>query len=122
MLNRNKNFIIRSLIAPCYSSPSFDSSKVTEAVFGECVEVNDTKDDWLYIRQEDGYTSWVKEFYGTFEKSSASCNYIVLDKHPLPFGSRVSKVGDDFITINGDTYIYNNKTVKIVIATTFGSW
>ena len=116
MLNRNNNFIIRSLIAPCYSSPSFDSSKVTEAVFGECVEVNDTKDDWLYIRQEDGYTSWVKEFYGTFEKSSSSCNYIVLDKHPLPFGSRVSKVGDDFITINGDTYIYNNKPVKILNA------
>ena len=34
----------------------------------------------------------------------------------MPFGSRVSKVGDDFITINGETYIYNNKPVKILNA------
>jgi len=47
-----KNFVIRSLVAPCYSKPSFSSAKITEAVFGETVEVLEVKDSWIHIKQK----------------------------------------------------------------------
>ena len=86
-----KNFVIRSLVAPCYSKPSFSSAKITEAVFGETVEVIDVKDSWIRIRQEDDYKSWLKSFYGTFEDHPFDCDYIVIDKYPLLFGNRIFK-------------------------------
>ena len=55
-----KNFVIRSLVAPCYSKPSFSSAKITEAVFGETVEVLEVKDSWIHIKQKDDYKSWLK--------------------------------------------------------------
>ena len=46
-------FVIRALVAPCYLEPSFTSSKVTEAVSGETVEIIDLNGDWLFIKQDD---------------------------------------------------------------------
>ena len=45
------------------------SSKLTEAISGETVKIIEEKKDWLFIEQSDGYKSWIKEFYGTINKS-----------------------------------------------------
>ena len=83
--------MIRSLVAPCYSKPSFSSAKITEAVFGETVEVLEVKDSWIHIKQKDDYKSWLKSFYGTFEENPIECDYIVIDKYPLLFGNKIFK-------------------------------
>jgi len=61
-------FVIRALVAPCYLEPSFTSSKVTEAVSGETVEIIDLNGDWLFIKQDDGYESWINFFMVLFKK------------------------------------------------------
>ena len=108
-----KNFVIRSLIAPCYSKPSFSSAKITEAVFGETVEVLEVKDSWIHIRQEDDYKSWLKSFYGTFEEHPFDCDYIVIDKYPLLFGNRILKKNQSYKTINGHNYNFSKKPIRI---------
>ena len=108
-----KNFVIRSLVAPCYSKPSFSSSKITEAVFGETVEVLEVKGSWTHIKQKDGYKSWLKSFYGTFEENLIDCDYIVIDKYPLLFGNKILKKDQSFQTINGHNYNFIKKPVKI---------
>ena len=70
MTNLDNTFLIKSLVAPCYSEPSFMSSKLTEAVSGETVKIIEAKKDWLFIEQGDGYKSWIKDFYGTTMKKS----------------------------------------------------
>ena len=109
----NNIFIIRASIAPLYSGPSFTSSKISEVVSGEQVKIHDTKGNWLNVIQGDGYRGWVKDFYGTFENNLPQCNYIVIDKHPLPFGSRVQKIENQYKTVNGDDYRFSLEPVKI---------
>ena len=118
---KKEKFAIRSLVAPCYSKPSFNSSKISEATFGELVEVFDVKGSWLNIIQEDGYEGWIKDFYGTFEKKPPQCEYIVIEKHPLPFGSRVQKINGLYKTINGDDYNFFLEPVKIGEVTSLDS-
>ena len=118
---KKEKFVIRSLVAPCYSNPSFNSSKISEATFGEQVKVLNVKGSWLNIIQEDGYEGWIKDFYGTFEKNPPQCEYIVIEKHPLPFGSRVQKINGQYKTINGDDYNFFLEPVKIGGVTSFDS-
>ena len=92
MTKYDNQFVIRALVAPCYSKPSFTSSKITEAVYGETVRVINTKNDWLFIQQEDGYESWIKDFYGTIEKKpfdeeieyDVSIKLPISDTEPFP--------------------------------------
>ena len=83
----------------------FSSSKITEAVFGETVEVLEVKDSWIHIKQKDDYKSWLKSFYGTFEENPIECDYIVIDKHPLLFGNKIFKKNQSYKTINGGSKI-----------------
>ena len=108
-----KNFVIRSLVAPCYSKPSFSSAKITEAVFGETVKVLEVKGGWIYIKQKDDYKSWLKSFYGTFEENPIECDYIVIDKHPLLFGNKIFKKNQSYKTINGHNYNFSKKPIRI---------
>ena len=108
----NNQFVIRSLVAPSYSEPTFSSSKISEAVFGEIVNVNDVKGSWVNIEQVDGYHSWIKDFYGTFEKKNKTYQYIVVDKYLLPFGSRLQKINSIYKTVNGDNYNYDREPIK----------
>ncbi|OUW79779.1 MAG: hypothetical protein CBD77_01750 [bacterium TMED217] len=109
----NNQFVIKSLVAPLYSEPTFTSSKISEAVFGEIVNVNDVNGSWVNIEQDDGYHSWIKDFYGSFEKKNAICEYIVVDKYFLPFGSRLQKTNGKYKTVIGDDYTYNIEPIKI---------
>ena len=108
-----KNFVIRSLVAPCYSKPSFSSAKITEAVFGETVEVLEVKDSWIHIKQKDDYKSWLKSFYGTFEENPIECDYIIIDKHPLLFGNKIFKKNQSYKTINGHDYNFSKKPIRV---------
>ena len=121
MINKDNLFVIRAHVAPIYSKSTFTSSKISEATFGERVEVLDVKGSWLNIIQEDGYEGWIKDFYGTFEKKPPQCEYIVIEKHPLPFGSRVQKINGQYKTINGDDYTFSLEPVKIGGVTSFDS-
>ena len=118
---KKEKFAIRSLVAPCYSKPSFNSSKISEATFGEQVKVLGIKGSWLNIIQEDDYEGWIKGFYGTLEEKPSKCEYIVIDKHPLPFGSRVQKLNGQYKTINEDDYNFSLEPVKIGEVTSLGS-
>ena len=51
----DNQFVIRALVAPCYSKPSFSSSKTTEAVYGETVRVIDKKNGWLLLNEYIGH-------------------------------------------------------------------
>ena len=105
MSKSNNLFVIRSLVAPSYSKPSFSSSKITEALSGETVKVLDKKKDWLYIEQDDGYKSWIKDFYGTIETEHFLSDYMVTEKSPYPFGTRLRYNKGTFLTVNGEKYI-----------------
>ncbi len=118
---KKEKFVIRSLVAPCYSEPSFNSSKISEATFGEQVKVLGVKGSWLNILQEDDYEGWIKGFYGTLEEEPVKCEYIVIDKHPLPFGSRVQKLNGQYKTINEDDYNFSLEPVKIGEVTSLDS-
>ena len=109
-MNKNNNlFVIRSLVAPSYSEPSFTSSKVTEALSGETVKILEKEKDWLYIKQDDGYKSWLKDFYGTFETESFQSDFIVTEISPYPFGTRLKYYKQNFFTVNNEKYISNKK-------------
>jgi cell wall-associated NlpC family hydrolase len=109
MSKSNNLFVIRSLVAPSYSEPSFTSSKITEALSGETVKVLDKKNDWLYIEQDDGYKSWLKDFYGTIETEHFLSDYIVTEKLPYPFGTRLRYNKGTFLTVNDEKYISDKK-------------
>ena len=113
MIKEYNSFVVRAHNAPSYSEPAFASSKISEAVFGEIVQVNDVNQSWINIEQDDGYHSWIKGFYGTFEKTPKLCQYIVVDRYPFPFGSRVQKTNGIYKTINGDNYNYDREPIKI---------
>ena len=105
----DNQFVIRALVAPCYSEPSFTSSITTEAVYGETVSVVDIKNDWLFIEQDDGYESWIKGFYGTFEKIPFKSQFMAIEKNPLPFGARLTFKNDKYFTVNGEEYKFKKK-------------
>ena len=109
----DNQFVIRALVAPCYSKPSFISSKTTEAVYGETVSVIDTNNDWLFIQQEDGYESWIKDFYGTFEKTPFKSQFMVIEKNPFPFGTRLIYKNNQYFTVNGQEYKFKKKPASL---------
>ena len=113
MVKDNIFFVVRSHAAPGYSKPTFSSSKITEVVFGEFVKVLSKKGSWLKVLQNDGYKSWIKNFYGSFENEDKYFQHMVIDRHPLPFGSRLKIIDNNFYTINGDIYNYENQPLKI---------
>ena len=113
MTRLNNQFVVRALVAPCYSEPSFSSSKITEAVYGETVRVIDIKNDWLFIKQDDGYESWLKHFYGTFEKMPFKSEYMVIEKYPFPFGTRLIYKNDKYFTVNEEEYNFKKKPAKL---------
>ena len=48
-------FIINTAVASIYKDASHQSEMVTQALFGETCKIIDQKNDWLFIKQWDGY-------------------------------------------------------------------
>lgn len=104
MIKQNNLFVVRALIAPSYSDPTFTSSKVTEVLCGETVKILDTYKDWLQIEQNDGYISWLKSFYGTFETRPFKPDCIAMDKSVLPFGTYLKYENNNLFSVNNERY------------------
>ena len=103
-------FVIRALVAPCYLEPSFTSSKVTEAVSGETVEIIDLNGDWLFIKQDDGYESWINFFYGTIQKAPFLSDHMAVELSSIPFGTRLIFKNNRYFTVNGAEYKFKDKS------------
>ena len=93
--------------------PSFTSSKVTEAVSGETVEIIDLNGDWLFIKQDDGYESWIKDFYGTIQKAPFLSDHMAVEISSIPFGARLKLNNNRYFTVNGDEYTFKDEPVKL---------
>ena len=103
-------FVIRALVAPCYLEPSFTSSKVTEAVSGETVEIIDLNGEWLFIKQDDGYESWINFFYGTIQKAPFLSDHMAVELSSIPFGTRLIFKNNRYFTVNGAEYKFKDKS------------
>jgi cell wall-associated NlpC family hydrolase len=57
-------FNVNVSVVNLYSEPSFRSEIITQALLGESCLIIDRKDNWIKIKQWDGYISWVNSFYG----------------------------------------------------------
>lgn len=54
---------VNTSVANLHREPSFQSEMVTQAVLWEKLDVLDRRDNWINVRQNDGYVSWINEFY-----------------------------------------------------------
>ena len=70
-------FVISSGIAPLYSDASFNSSCLTEMVYGDSCKILDNEDSWIFVELNDGYRGWVQAFYGFKSISKKRHSYIV---------------------------------------------
>jgi len=50
-------------IAFIYRDAAFKSETVSQTHLGETLHILEDQDDWLYVRQEDGYEGWVARFF-----------------------------------------------------------
>ena len=65
MKRENKEwFVISSGVAPLYKEASFNSSCLTEMVYGDSCKILNNEDSWIFVELNDGYQGWVKNFYG----------------------------------------------------------
>ncbi len=70
-------------VAGIYSKPRFSSEMVTQALLGEKMTVSRKEDNWLLIKQWDGYEGWIHEHYvvdlnSETEKLINDCQEIVV--------------------------------------------
>ena len=84
--------------APVYDKPNFNSSCLTEVVYGESCLVIDKNKNWFFIECEDGYKGWVNSFYGIKKININQPNYIIAypDKNGnfqsnYPFGAKLDR-------------------------------
>ncbi len=54
-------------IADVRSSPGHDCELVTEAVYGEAVELLRREGDWWHVRKRDGYLGWISPLWPDHE-------------------------------------------------------
>ena len=93
---RKKWFIIKAGSAQVYSHPDFNSSCITEAIYGEACRILGHKDNWFKIECEDGYIGWVNSFYGIRSLERNKPKYLVVYPNDggcfnskYPFGSQM---------------------------------
>ena len=98
----NSWFVITSPLAPAYSQPKFNSSKVTEIVGGESAKVLKRSGDWLFVEQDDSYQSWINQFYGCLRDRPFSATHMIVEGGKIPFGTRIKQKKQNFITADGE--------------------
>jgi len=77
-------FIISNGSAPVYKHPTFQSSWVSEVVYGESCKILIVKKNWIQIKCEDDYVGWVHSFYGIKKMERNNPRYIIA--HPNEYG------------------------------------
>jgi len=90
--------IITSGFAPVYTKADFNSSCITDAVYGESCQVLDQENTWFNVKCEDGCTGWIKSFYGSISAEKNKPTHVVAFpdengqfKPYCPFGSKVTE-------------------------------
>ena len=86
---KKKWFIIKAGSAQVYSHPDFNSSCITEAIYGESCRILRHKDNWFKIECEDGYIGWVNSFFGIRSLERNKPKYLVV--YPNDGGCFISK-------------------------------
>ena len=104
---KKKWFIIKAGSALVYSQPDFNSSCITEAIYGESCRILGHKDNWLKIECEDGYIGWVNSFYGIRSLQRNNPKYLVVYpknggyfNSKYPFGSQMENYISGSMLIN----------------------
>ena len=104
---KKKWFIIKAGSAQVYSYPDFNSSCITEAIYGESCRILRHKDNWFKIECEDGYIGWVNSFYGIRSLERNKPKYLVVYPNDggcfiskYPFGSQMENYISGSMLIN----------------------
>ena len=122
MISDNKEwFVISSGVAPLHEKASFNSSCLTEMVYGDSCKILNSEDSWIFVELNDGYQGWIKNFYGFKSESKKDYAHIIAFPnengffHPkYPFGAKLMKkrpgsIAIDYrISINSITKILSN--------------
>jgi cell wall-associated NlpC family hydrolase len=61
------NFIINVAVMNLYKEPTFRSEVVTQGLLGESCSILEQSDNWMKIKQWDGYEGWANNFYGIIQ-------------------------------------------------------
>ena len=90
-----------------YKEASFNSSCLTEMVYGDSCKILDNEDSWIFVELNDGYQGWIKNFYGFKSESKKNHSHIIAFPnengffHPkYPFGAKLMKKRPGSIAIN----------------------
>jgi len=94
----NDWFVVSSGVAPIYESASFDSNYLTEAVYGDYCKILKVKKSWFFVKCDDNYQGWIKNFYGFRSEIKKNPSYIIaypedegLFNPQYPFGAKLNK-------------------------------
>ena len=101
-------------VATAYAEPTFNSAKVTEVVSGESVQILEQNKEWVYVQQDDGYKSWIRNFYGRFDDDLFPATHMVINKGKFPFGMRVKLIHENIITADGQTHSMNQNIKPLI--------
>ena len=118
--------IIRLPLVPLRDSDNERSELLSQLLFGECIEIIETRDHWLFVRNlSDNYRGWVDRkmvqilTVSEEERISNTPKYYVRipilvcnettsnEKMFLPGGSILQQDSNDLITIDNDSYSMN---------------
>ena len=112
-------FVISSGVAPLYKEASFNSSCLTEMVYGDSCKILNNEDTWIFVELNDGYQGWIKNFYGFKSETKKNHSHIIAFPnengffHPkYPFGAKLMKKRPGSIAINNGISI--NSITKIL--------
>ncbi len=78
-------YIINVSVANLYEKPDFNSPVVTQGFMGETCVTLDEKENWVKVRQWDGYESWMHRFFGFTNGRDYAGSHTVLDIHGIVF-------------------------------------
>ena len=94
----NDWFVVSSGVAPIYESASFNSNYLTEAVYGDSCRIIKVEESWFFVKCDDGYQGWIKNFYGFRSEIKKTPSYIIaypkdegLFNPRYPFGAKLNK-------------------------------
>ena len=103
----NDWFVVSSGVAPIYESASFNSNYLTEAVYGDSCKIIKVEESWFFVKCDDGYQGWIKNFYGFRSGIKKNPYYIVaypesegIFNPRYPFGAKLNKKRSGAIPIS----------------------
>ena len=107
-------FIVVAPVAPAYAEPNFNSAKVTEAISGESVQILAQNRGWVRVEQDDGYKSWIRDFYGRFDDDPFPATHMIINRGNFPFGMRVELIRENIITADGKAHSLDLKLKPLI--------